>query len=323
MNPRIKMEKAIGMSYGNIGGLVVQKQGQIIYENYYKQYSRASYFHLFSVTKSIVSLLIGIAIDEGLIESIDQKVLDFFPDYIVRKGEKTIQEVTLRHLLTMTAPYRQKKDDYNAFFSSKDWVKASLDELGGRDKIGDFRYAPLIGPDILSGILVKVTGESVLEFANKKLFEPLGIKVNETIQFESEKAQLDWYKEDKKSSWVAGPTGVHTAGWGICLRAVDMAKIGQLVLQEGRWEDGRLISSNWLQEMKSVHSKWEKEKLSYGYLWWIIDEKEQCYAAMGDGGNMIYINESKELVVAIAANLMPKIADSTKLIKDYIEPAFI
>ena len=116
---------------------------------------------------------------------------------------------------------------------------------------------------------------------------------------------------------------MHTAGWGICLRAVDMAKIGQLVLQEGRWEDGRLISSNWLQEMKSVHSKWEKEKLSYGYLWWIIDEKEQCYAAMGDGGNMIYINESKELVVAIAANLMPKIADSTKLIKDYIEPAFI
>lgn len=323
MNPRIKMEKVIGTSYGNIGGLVVQKQGQIVYEQYYKQYSKASYFHLFSVTKSIVSLLIGIAIDEGFIESIDQKVLDFFPEYAVRKGEKTIQEVTLRHLLTMTAPYRQKKEDYKSYFSSQDWVKASLDELGGKDKIGDFRYAPLIGSDILSGILAKVTGASVLEFANKKLFEPLGMKVSETIQFESEKAQMNWYQEEKRSSWVAGPTGIHTAGWGICLRAVDMVKIGELVLQGGRWQEQQLISSSWIEEMKRVHSKWEKEKLKYGYLWWILDEKEQSYAAMGDGGNIIYINESKDLVVAIAANLMPKVADSRKLIKDYIEPAFV
>lgn len=319
MNPKVKMEKIINGSYPNIGGLMVQKQGQTVYEKYYHDYNEKSYFHMFSVTKSIVALLIGKAVDEGLLQ-LEQKVLSFFPDYEVKRGETTIQEITIRHLLTMTAPYRNKNEDYNAYFSSKDWVKSSLDALGGKDKIGTFRYSPLIGPDILSAILAKVTGKSVLEYAREELFEPLGIEVNQNITFTSAKEQMDWYKEDKTSGWVAGPTGVHTAGWGLCLRVQDMVKLGELVLNHGKWEGKQIIPDYWMKELKTVHSRWEK--WGYGYLWWILDEKQPIYAALGDGGNVIYINEEKDLVVAISGLFQPKVADSTKLIKEYIEPIF-
>lgn len=92
--------------------------------------------------------MIGIAIDKGYIKSLDQKVLDFFPDYTVKRGEKTIQKVSLKDLLTMTAPYKYKYAPYTKYFTSDNWVKTALDLLGGRGKIGDFRYTPVIGPDI-------------------------------------------------------------------------------------------------------------------------------------------------------------------------------
>ena len=319
MNPKVRMEKIINGSYKNIGALMVQKQGQIVYEKYYHQYSEASYFHVFSVTKSIISLLIGMAVDEGLLQ-LEQKILEFFPDYEIKRGETTIQEITVKNLLTMTAPYRKKKEDYNAYFSSDDWVKASLDALGGKDQIGTFRYSPLIGPDILSAILVKVTGKTVLEYAAEKLFKPLGIEVNQNITFESAKQQLDWYKEDKIDGWVAGPTGIHTAGWGLCLKTRDMVKLGELVLKDGKWEGKQIISEYWINELKTIHSKWEE--WGYSYLWWILDEKQPIYAALGDGGNVIYINEEKALVVAISGLFQPKVADSIKLIREYIEPIF-
>ena len=319
MNPKVKMEKIINGSYPNIGGLMVQKQGQTVYEKYYHHYNEKSYFHVFSVTKSIIALLIGRAVDEGLL-GLDQKVLDFFPDYCIKKGETTIQEVTITHLLTMTAPYRQKKEDYNAYFSSNDWVKASLDALGGKDRIGTFRYSPIIGPDILSAILTKVTGKSVLDYAREELFNPLGIEVNQNITFTSAKEQMDWYKADKTGGWVAGPTGIHTAGWGLCLRVQDMVKLGELVLNHGKWDGKQIISDCWMNKLKTIYSTWEK--WGYGYLWWIIDEDEHIYAALGDGGNVIYISEKKELVMAISGLFQPKVADSIKLIREYIEPVF-
>lgn len=89
---------------------------------------------MFSVTKSILSILIGIAIDKGYIKSIHQPILDFFPDYIVKKREKTIQSITLYHMMTMIAPYKYKYAPYTKYFTSEDWVKSSLDLLGGKRK---------------------------------------------------------------------------------------------------------------------------------------------------------------------------------------------
>jgi len=322
MTLKTKMEKIINSSYKNIGGIIVLKNGKTAYENYFNECTATSTLHVFSVTKSIISILIGIAIDKGYIKSINQKILDFFPDYTVRRGEKTIQNVTLKDILTMTAPYKYKSEPYTEYFTSDNWVNSALDLLGGKGKIGEFRYTPLIGPDILSGILVKTTGQSVLDFATEYLFSPLGINALDNIVFRNKDDQLAWYKEKNVRGWVADPKGVNTAGWGLTLTAVDMAKIGQLYLDGGMWKGKQIVSSGWIDESTKEHSRCNQLKISYGYLWWIIDDKEHTYAAIGDGGNVIYVNAKKEIVVSIASLYMPHAKDRIKLIKEYIEPVF-
>lgn len=198
-----ELENIIEKEYNNTAGIVVKKDGKVLYEKYFHSCTCENQIHVFSVTKSVISILIGIALDKGNIKSIDQKVLDFFPEYTVKKREKTIQDITVRDLLTMTAPYKYKWNPYKKYFTSTDWVKFSLDLLGGKGHRGDFRYAPLIGPDILSGILVNVTGQSVFDFATKHLFSPLDIKVEKNITFHSKKEQMNFYRATNLSGWVA------------------------------------------------------------------------------------------------------------------------
>lgn len=116
----IKLEQIIREKYGNTGAIIVQKNGVSVYEYYENECTKNSPSHVFSVTKSILSILIGIAIDKGYIKSIHQPILDFFPDYIVKKREKTIQSITLYHMMTMTAPYKYKYAPYTKYFTSED-----------------------------------------------------------------------------------------------------------------------------------------------------------------------------------------------------------
>lgn len=316
-----ELQKIIEKDYSNIAGMIIQKNGQVLYENYFNQCTAESRIHVFSVTKSIVSILVGIAMDRGYIKSVEQKVLGFFPDYTIKKREKTIQNVTLENLLTMTAPYKYKFNPYTKYFTSNNWVTFSLDLLGGRGEIGKFRYAPLIGPDILSGILAETTGQSVLDFARENLFSPLGISVENNVTFDSKEEQLAFYKATNISGWVSDPMGINSAGWGLTLSPADMAKIGQLYLNGGVWNGKQIISTKWIEESTVEHSRWEKEALAYGYLWWVVDEKEHCCAAMGDGGNVIYVNRNQKIVIAIASLFEPRIKDRITFIKEYLEPA--
>lgn len=312
-------EKAVIHDYGNIAGIVVLKDGGKLYENYFNECTANSRIHIYSVTKSIISALTGIAMDRGYIKSPDQKVLDFFPEYEIKKGEKTIQEVTLKNLLTMTAPYKYKLNPYIKYFTSDNWVKFSLDSLGGRGQIGKFRNAPLIGPDIMSGILVKATGQSVINFARENLFAPLGIIVEKNIIFEGKEDQLAFNRATNISGWVSDPAGVNTAGWGLTLSPMDMAKIGQLYLNHGMWDGKRVISAEWIKESIKEHSRWKRQDLPYGYLWWIYNDG---FAAMGDGGNTIYVNTKRNMVVATASLFRPGVRDRMELISKYIEPIF-
>ena len=305
-----ELEQKINSKYGNTTGIVILKDGIVSYEKYFKGCTANSRVHIFSVTKSVISILIGIALDKGYIENIEKKVLDYFPEYKVKRGETKIQNITLRDMLTMTAPYKYRFfAPYIKYFTSSDWVKFSLDLLGGHGKIGTFRYAPLIGPDILSGILVKATRQSVLDFAAENLFEPLGIKVE----------QMAFNQSTDISGWVTDPKGIHAAGWGLTLTPMEMAKIGQLYLNGGMWEGKQIISSKWIEDSTIEHSRWKKENLPYGYLWWV---NEDGYAAMGDGGNVIYVNTKKKLVISIAALFALKAGDRIELIKKDIEPVF-
>lgn len=315
-----KLETIINKDYSNIAGMVMRKNGKIVYENYFNECTSDHAIHVFSVTKSIISILIGIAIDKGYIKSVDQKVLDFFPDYTIKRGEKTIQTITLKHLMTMTAPYKFRSAPYTKFFTSEDWIKTSLDLLGGKKPVGEFRYMEMIGPDILSGIIVNATGRSVLDFAREYLFSPLRITVQSNIILDTPEEHVAFIKTNHTSGWVSDEKGTNTAGWGLTLTAADMAKIGQLYLDEGKWEGNQLLSTSWIKDSTTEHSRWKKEDLPYGYLWWT--GIANGYAAMGNSGNVIYVNPAKKMVLSIASLFKPTAKDIIELIKDHIEPIF-
>lgn len=198
-------------------------------------------------------------------------------------------------------------------------MKFTLDLLGGRGKIGRFRYTPLIGPDILSGILVKTTGQSVLDFATEALFLPLEITVERSVIFQTKEEQIAFNKARNISGWAADSLGINTGGWGLTLSAVDMAKLGKLYLDEGRWNGKQIVSEKWIRESTQEHSRWEKPNLPYGYLWWIGDNG---FAAMGDGGNIIYVNKKMNMVVSITSLFQPKARDRIEFIQKYMEPIF-
>ncbi len=121
------------------------------------------------------------------------------------------------------------------------------------------------------------------------------------------------------NGWVIDPKGTNTAGWGLTLTAKDMAKIGRLYLNDGVWNNQRIISQKWIEESTKIHIKWGE--LSYGYLWWIINDLENnCFAAIGDGGNIIYVNSDKKIVIAIASRFLPRAKDRIELIRKHILP---
>jgi CubicO group peptidase (beta-lactamase class C family) len=264
--------------------------------------------------------LIGIAIDKGHIKSVDQKVLDFFPNYTVKTGEKTIQGVTIKNLLTMTAPYKYKTEPYEKFFASLNPIQDALDLLGGEESIGEFNYSAIGGTHILSGILVRATGQSILDFAAENLFSPLGINVTHNVVLHNKEEHIAVMNDKNTSGWVVDPQGINTAGWGLFLTPVDMAKIGQLYLGGGMWNGEQIVPAGWIDESTKEHSRWGE--LSYGYLWWIIDDKEHIYAALGDGGNVIYVNTNKKMVISIASLFIPDAKDRIGLIIERIEPTF-
>ena len=319
----MKLENKINNDYKNIAGVVVLKDGKLEYENYFNGCNSSSTIHIYSVTKSIVSVLIGIAIDKGYIKSINQKILYFFPEYIVKDKDVTIQNVTLKDMMTMTTPYKHEVDPYIEYFTSNDFTQFALDSIGGEGRIGDFRYAPLVGPDILSAIILRATKKSVLDFAKEHLFSPLQINVEKNIIFNSQEEQFAFYEATNISGWVVDKTGLNTAGWGLTLTARDMAKIGQLYLNKGTYNKKEIVSTKWIEESTKVHSRWEELNLYYGYLWWINDGKEHRYAAIGDGGNVIYVNTYKNIVVSIASLFEPNVTDRIEFIKEYIEPIFL
>lgn len=306
------LEQTIRDDYDNIAGVVVRKDGETAYEGYFHGGARGDALHVYSVTKSVFSALIGIAIDRGDIVGVDQRVADFFPACAAK-------DVTIRHLLTMTAPYTFEDEPFEAFFESADWVAFALAALGGGEA-GRFRYSPIVGAHILSGILAAATGRPILDFARENLFTPLGIDVPCSVALPSREAHIAFGSGANARGWAADPQGLNAASWGLCLTAADMAKIGQLYLGDGAYGGRRIVSEAWVRESTRPHSLWAEMGLPYGYLWWILGDG--AYAAMGDGGNVIYVSPARRLVVAIASRFMPDAKDRLALIEERVLPIF-
>ena len=308
----------------NICQIYAFKDGAVAYDNCWRGYKSTDAVNVMSVTKSVMALLIGIAIDKGYIRSGDQKVIDFFPDYSVKRGEKTIYKVTLRHLLTMTAPYKYRSEPWTKVCTSDDWTKAALDLLGGRNGItGEFKYATL-GIQILSGVIQNASGMKCIDFANQYLFAPLGISEH-TVHGASDKDdQFDFLmnKAPRKNEWYSDPKDTVTAGWGLCISAEDMAKIGVLILNGGEYDNNRIISTNWIDEMTAPRISLGERfgNMHYGYLWYRPFQDRETIAAIGDGGNVIYVNPENKISVGVTGTFKPRVFDRVAFIEKNILP---
>lgn len=316
-NQLSKIETIVSSEYSNINGIVVLRKGRIAYEQYYNGFGLNDTHHVTSVTKSILSALIGIAIDAKYVKSVDQHVLDFFPEYVPDAADRQKREITIRHLLTMTAPYAFEdwREPLDKMCMHSDWIKYTLDMLGQRGSIGSFKYSTA-GTHLLSAILTRATGLSAREFANEHLFKPIGMK--EIQDYNMKSFGFDDLFGVHVKGWVNDPKGITAGGWGLTLTPRDMARFGLLYLNQGKWGHRQVISGTWIQE--SVEMNLNK----YGYLWWLREEDGVfAYLALGDGGNVICCIPAKDLVVAIASEFIIQPRDRWTLIKEYIIPAIV
>ena len=271
------LHQTISDTQSNICQAVIVKEGKIIYADTWNGYSINDTVHIASATKSVVALLVGIAIDKGYIDSLEQHILDFFPEYTLKRGEKTLPYVKLKHLLSMTVPYKFKSEPWTRICGSDDWVKTTLDIEKCKCYIADNR-------------------ENHISFITSR--------------------------ESQGRRWLCDTKENAAAGFGLCLSAMDMAKIGQLCVNNGKYNGKSIVSESWITQMLMSHSFTEinSQKMKYGYLWWIIDAENKIYAAIGDSGNVIYIDAKDEIVVAIASSFKPSVHDRITFIQHNILP---
>ena len=312
----------------NIRQIVAYRNNILEIEEYKGGFNKEDTMNVMSVTKSITSLLIGIAIDKGFIKSVDDKVMDYYTNiYIPKRGEKTIYDVTIKHLLTMTAPYKGKSEPWKKVCTSHDWSFSILDSLGGRNGItNEFRYHTL-GTQILLGIIRIASGMNVLEFANEYLFKTLGIEPRVNANCTSKEDQFNYLmnKGNHGKVWFMDPTDMPTAGWGLSLSAYEMAQIGLLILNNGIYNNIRVISKKYLDEMTKSYISLDYKfgNQDYGYLWWLPNRDSNIVAAIGDGGNVIYINRANNIVVAVTGYFKPMVFDRIEYIEKNIVESLI
>jgi len=275
-------EKEIG-----INGVLVIRNGYIVLEANGYAYDSDDKRNTYSCTKSIISALVGIAIDKGYIKDLRRPVLDFFPNRDAKHLNADKKAMTLENLLTMTAglecrdSYLYRWRDLNRMTHYRDWVQFMIDLPMAEAPGTRFEYCN--GASfLLSAILQEQTGMTALSFAEKHLFEPLRIS---------------------DVRWQSNPQGI-TIGWGrIDMRPRDMAKIGHLYLNNGIWDRKRIISSQWIKRSTRKHIA-ATLLPGYGYQWWISGGG--MYAAVGHEGQFIMVAPEKNIVAVFTSSLTPK-----------------
>lgn len=176
---------------------------------------------------------------------------------------------------------------------------------------------------ILSGILHRATGMTPQEYAGRYLFAPLGIaprkdfyavNAQEHIQFTIDKAPKD-------KLWFVDPQGLGTPGYGLCMSAEEMCRIGQLCLRKGEYDGVRVVSESWIDAMTRPRDVGGSmfRGMSYGYLWWIIHPETGVYAAIGNSGNVIYVRPKENVVAAVSAFFKPTVMNRVDFIEKFVE----
>jgi len=319
--------------YPNIHSVLIAKNNKLVYEKYYPGMDRGgmdrrgdqmvmtihgkdSLHALRSITKSVVSACIGIAIKQGKIKSVNQRVFDFFPEYSkLDTGWKSA--LTIKHLLTMssgiiwneTVPYDNPENSETKMDASKNAVEYVLSQpiQFPPGKVWNYNGGTT---HLLATIIKKATGKQVDEFADEFLFKPMGI---------------NYFK------WSKLPGTQLTMGFsGLRLSSRDLLKFGLLYNNRGKWNEIQIVPAKWIEESLQSHIKREEIKArAYGYQFWkwsdtINNQPIRIVAAIGNGDQRIYFDKTHDLVVVFTAGNYNKwtiTKNSYAILKDYIYPA--
>ena len=267
----------------NIESLLIVKNGYLIGEEYFKENNVDKINWIRSGTKSIMSMLIGIAIDKGFINSIEEPI----KNYLSNKTNLLDEEkgnIKIKHLLTMTSGFDWDESTVDEF---NNWVLADnqIDYLLSRDIVDApgtrFNYNSA-ATDLLSVIIEEASGLNTLEFAKQFLFNHLGIN------------NLDWAKHKQ---------GHYDGGAGLLLRARDMAKLGMLMIYKGNNGSDQIISEQWVNDSFVKYS--ENQYFDYGYLWWLTTvNNTNVYFASGYAGQFIFCIPTKNIIVVGTADFL-------------------
>ena len=272
-----------------IDGIIVVRHGYIVLEEYPDPYfDEYTHHSIFSCTKSVISALVGIALEEGLLTSVDQKVLSFFPNRTFNNTDSHKENLTLEHLLTMTSGLewyeldvpRGVVNDYAGMHLSDDWVEYVLNRsiIEPPGEVWNYNSGT---SHILSVILQQVTNttsEEYMEWINSHLADSIGLD------------EIKWYSD---------PQGFLFGGSGMMLTPRDMAKFGYLYLNNGIWDGNQIVPESWVNVSTSSLVE-VTDSSKYGYQWWI--RPNSCfYAAQGHAGQMIMVMPDYDIVIAVTA----------------------
>jgi CubicO group peptidase (beta-lactamase class C family) len=217
--------------------------------------------------------------------------------------------VTLEEVLTHTAGFAAEgSGSGKEYFFADDWVAKILADRTDSGPGGDSADYSDAGAHLVSAILAEATGTPVLEYAREKLFEPLGIPTEPAFEpafdFTDETAAAALYDEywNAGFTWPADPQGVHEGACCIKLRTQDLAAIGQLYLDEGKWGGEQVVSAEWVEQATTAHVDINGAgTVGYGYLWWVTEvADEPGFMAYGRGGQVIHVVPALDLVVAVS-----------------------
>jgi CubicO group peptidase (beta-lactamase class C family) len=278
-----------------VHSLIIVKNGKLVTDVSFNGYNSENIHEIYSCSKSVNSALVGIAINDGLIKNVNQKVLEFFPEIIIPKYNLEIKNMTIENLLTMTTGL-QWEDIYNydKLWDSKNPIEyffnLPMESLPGTK----FCYCSGV-PHILQFLLERATGEDLLSYAKRKLFNPIGIE------------RVEWPKDNN------GLRG------SIEISPLDMAKFGYLFLKKGMWNEVEIILKQWVEisiakyvETPNNINEVTNFGAGYGYQWW--RNHFGGFHANGFGGQYIFVVPKLDLVVVFTGELfgedffMPQIA---------------
>jgi CubicO group peptidase (beta-lactamase class C family) len=300
----IDHEMALNAPYKRIRAILVQANGHTVFERYYRS-TATEYHNIASATKSVMSTLIGIAVGDGKLR-LDQPLAQLLPSY-ASGMTPAVAHTTLRHVLTMTAGLAGSFNvaDDLGFATSPDWVRAILTHPA-KPPGGSFTYSSG-GSHLLSVILITATGQSVLDYARAKLFDPLDVPTRPAFQPLATAGNIDAY-QNAGFAWPIDPQRRQLGFGFLKLRPRDMAKIGTLYLNQGRLQGKQILPGAWIRDATTAHvPAADGATPSYGYQWWIgAAAGDPAYLAWGFGGQLIEVVPHRHLVVVISTYFDPR-----------------